>query len=152
VCRIPLESGYNRHVKELSALSNFQTEVSMVDPVSAYPALSHALQSETSVNSNTPLPLVLFIGSIASFVCGLLNFGQGMTFAVLWNLARFLGFLESSASFSKGIVYGQIFGFCALIPVVIVGWKEVFLLIGYSSIMLAIMNCVRLDLYFNTCC
>jgi hypothetical protein len=123
----------------------------MVDQVSAYPALSHALQGETSINSDVPLTLVLSIGSIASFVCGLLNFGQGMTFAVLWNLARFSGFLEPNESFSKGIVYGQIFGFCALIPVAIAGWREVLLLIGYSSIMLAIMNCVRHAVYFDAC-
>ena len=111
------------------------------------PNRSLALQSETSINN--PLHLVLLIGSIASFVCGLLNFGQGMTFAVLWNLARYLDLLESNETFSQGVVYGQIFGFFALIPVVIAGWREVFLLIGYSSIMLAVMNYVSHSFHSN---
>ncbi len=109
-----------------------------------------SIHGDSDIDSS--LVLLLLIGSMASFICGLLNFGQGMSFAVLWNAARCVKLLDSDASFSKGIVYGQILSFFALIPVLIAGWREVLKLIGYSSIMLALMNHVRrnaLYCYFN---
>jgi hypothetical protein len=101
------------------------------------------MQDNAEIDSSGSFALLLLIGSMASFICGLLNFGQGMSFAVLWNAARCMKLLDSNASFSKGIAYGQILSFFALIPVVIAGWREVLKLIGYSSIMLALMNHVR---------
>jgi len=106
-----------------------------------YPHLSPATQRDNDINY--PPILVLLIGLISSFICGVLNFGQGMTFAVLWNLSKRLNLLDYNTSFSKGIMYGQILSLFALIPVLAVGWREVFKLIGYSSIMLGIMNYVR---------
>jgi len=109
-----------------------------------YPHLSPAILRDNDIN-NPPI-LVLLIGLISSFICGVLNFGQGMTFAVLWNLSKRLNLLDYTTSFSKGIMYGQILSFFALIPVLTVGWREVITLIGYSSIMLGLMNYVREEL------
>jgi hypothetical protein len=106
-----------------------------------YPHLSPATLRDNDINY--PPILVLLIGLISSFICGVLNFGQGMAFAVLWNMSKRLNLLDYNTSFSKGIMYGQILSLFALIPVLAVGWREVFKLIGYSSIMLGIMNYVR---------
>ena len=54
---------------------------------------------------------VLF-GFLGSFVCGVLNFGEAMTFMLLWNFARYIGWLGSDVTFAKGVVYSQVARIC----------------------------------------
>ena len=68
--------------------------------------LSPALQGDH--DSSIPLHLPLIFGFVASFTCGVLNFGEAMTFTLLWNFARYLGWLASDVTYAKGVVYSQV--------------------------------------------
>ena len=71
-----------------------------------HPHLSHALQGDH--DSSIPLHLPLLFGFFASFICGVLNFGEAMTFTLLWNFARYLGWLAADVTYAKGVIYSQV--------------------------------------------
>ncbi len=68
--------------------------------------LSHALQGQH--DTSIPVHLPLLFGFLSSFVCGVLNFGESMTFTLLWNFARFMNWLDTDVTFQKGVVYSQV--------------------------------------------
>jgi hypothetical protein len=74
---------------------------------------SPALQGDH--DSSIPLHHPLLFGFIASFTCGVLNFGEAMTFSLLWNLARYLGLLGSNVTYAKVVVYSQVMQLSMLI-------------------------------------
>jgi hypothetical protein len=81
-----------------------ETETDSLSRPERSKSMPASIHGDSDIDSSGSLVLLLLIGSMASFICGLLNFGQGMSFAVLWNAARCVKLLDSDASFSKGIV------------------------------------------------
>jgi hypothetical protein len=47
-------------------------------------------------------------GFLASFNCGILNFGEATTFALLWNFARYISWLDEDVTFQKGVLLSQV--------------------------------------------
>ena len=72
--------------------------------------LSPALQGNH--DSTIALYFPVLFGFLGSFVCGVLNFGEAMTFMLLWNFARYVGWLGSDVTFAKGVVYSQVARIC----------------------------------------
>jgi hypothetical protein len=68
--------------------------------------LSPALQGDHDNSIAMYMPLMF--GFIGSFICGVLNFGEATTFTLLWNFARFLGWLGPDVTFAKGVIYSQV--------------------------------------------
>ena len=57
-----------------------------ISSAAAHPHLSHALQGDH--DSSIPFLLPLIFSFSSGFVCGVLNFGEAISFALQWNLAR----------------------------------------------------------------
>jgi hypothetical protein len=77
--------------------------------IDAAPVLRHqstALQMDH--DESIPVYLPLLFGFFASFICGVLNFGDAMTYTLLWNFARYMAWLGPHATFAKGVVYSQV--------------------------------------------
>jgi hypothetical protein len=132
----------------------------------AHAHLSHVLQGPH--DSSIPLYLPLLFGFLSSFICGVLNFGEAMTFTLLWNFARYMSWLEKDVTFQKGVIFSQVMrlrsnrfdilmfvvfphqhcvqvlSVFAQVPLLVVGWREFLYVAGYSSILLAVLNHVRL--------
>ena len=145
--------------------------------VAAHPNLSHALQGPHDSSISAHLPLLFGFGFISSFVCGILNFGEAITFTMLWNFARYMSWLDADVTFQKGVVFSQVGGlsFCAavtrmsqvrltrlfnadidqvlalftVVPVIFAGWREVLCVVGYSCLMLAVLTHVRMPLLLH---
>ena len=68
--------------------------------------LSPALQGQH--DSSIPMQLPFMFGFLGSFICGVLNFGESLTFMLLWNFARSMSWLGSDVTFAKGVIYSQV--------------------------------------------
>jgi hypothetical protein len=68
--------------------------------------LSHVLRGPH--DSSIPLYLPLLFGFLSSFICGVLNFGEAMTFTLLWNFARYMSWLDADVTFQKGVIFSQV--------------------------------------------
>lgn len=136
-----------------------------IGSTTAHPHLSHVLQGPH--DSSIPLYLPLLFGFLASFNCGILNFGEATTFTLLWNFARYISWLDEDVTFQKGVILSQVMHLasvcqhrCCLcripasnilqvlsvfaqVPLLLVGWREFLYVAGYTCIMLGILNHVR---------
>jgi hypothetical protein len=77
-----------------------------INSAASHHALSSALQGQH--DSSIPMQLPLLFGFLGSFICGVLNFGEALTFMLLWNFARYMSWLGSDVTFAKGVVYSQV--------------------------------------------
>ena len=71
----------------------------------AHPHLSHALQGDH--DSSIPFLLPLIFAFNSGFICGVLNFGEAISFSLQWNLARYFGWLGAGTTFAKGVLFTQ---------------------------------------------
>jgi hypothetical protein len=83
-------------------------------------------------DSSIPLYLVLTFGFCASFICGVLNFGESMTFTLLWNFARYMSWLGPDVTYAKGVIYSQV---------------EFFVVLHTALIMFGVLNFTTVDLF-----
>ena len=77
-----------------------------INSAASHHALSPALQG--AHDSSIPMQLPLLFGFLGSFICGVLNFGEALTFMLLWNFARYMSWLGSDVTFAKGVIYSQV--------------------------------------------
>ena len=70
------------------------------------PHLSNALKVDH--DSSTPPYVPCLLAFLASFIGGLLSFGEATAFNLMWNLVRRLGWLGQNVSFAKGVVYSMV--------------------------------------------
>jgi hypothetical protein len=71
-----------------------------------HPHLSDDLQGDH--DSSIPLLLPMIFAFNSGFICGVLNFGQAITFSLQWNFARFFGWLGPGTTFAKGVLFSQV--------------------------------------------
>ena len=73
---------------------------------SAQPHISSALQGHHDSGIPSFLPLMFAFNS--GFICGVLNFGEAISFSLQWNVARYLGLLGPDTTFAKGVMLSQV--------------------------------------------
>ena len=76
-----------------------------ISSAAAHPHLSHALQGDHDSSIPVLLPLIFAFNS--GFICGVLNFGEAISFSLQWNLARYFGWLGAGTTFAKGVLFTQ---------------------------------------------
>ena len=80
-----------------------------ISSANTHPHLSNDLHGNH--DSSIPFLLLMIFAFNSGFTCGVLNFGQAISFSLQWNFARYFGWLGPGTTFAKGVLFSQVRAF-----------------------------------------